>query len=242
VVEGAKKRVDLALRSWIDVRVEQALRSNGTGNAQGGNRPAVTGGKHLNAIDLLVQEELTATGAEGLELRLGRKAALPGYYRPTKAWDLLVLQHGEPVLAVEYKSMNGSEGRNLNNRADEVFGVAEDIRQAELHGLLPRTMRRAYVFVMAMTPTSTREVKVAKVAAGTTDPAFDGADYLERSALMCERMMDTGLYHFAWAVGVRERPFEWVEPRPAVTWDRFARGLHGMFENGEVKPLPKHDV
>ncbi|WP_328465254.1 PaeR7I family type II restriction endonuclease [Streptomyces sp. NBC_00448] len=235
-------RVDLALRGWIDTRIEQALRSNSTGNAQDGNRPAVTGGKHLNAIDRLVQDELAATGARGLELRVARSAVLPGYYRPTKAWDLLVLQHGEPVLAVEYKSMSGSEGKNLNNRADEVFGVAEDVRQAEIHGLLPRTMRRAYVFVMAMTPASTKPVTVPQVAAGRSDPAFEGAGYLERSALMCERMLETGLYHFAWAVGVRERPFEWVEPRPSVTWDRFAHGLHDMFEDGEVRPLPKHAV
>lgn len=226
----------------LDTRIEQAIRSNSTGNAQEGNRPAVTGGKHLNAIDHLVQEELAATGAEGLELKVARSAALPGYYRPTKAWDLLVLQRGVPILAVEYKSMSGSEGKNLNNRADEVFGVAEDLRQAEIHGLLPRTMRRAYVFVMAMTPASTKPVSVPHVATGTSDPAFEGAGYLVRSAIMCERMQETGLYHFAWAVGVRDHPFKWVEPHPAVTWDKFAQGLHDMFENGEVKPLPKDAV
>lgn len=238
----AQKRVDFALRSWIDVRFQQAQRSTGTGRAQEGSRSAVTGGRHLDAIDELVQEELIATGAHGLEFRTGRSATLPGFYRATKAWDLIALQNGQPVLAVEYKSMKGSEGKNLNNRADEVFGVAEDLRQAELHGLLPPTMRRAYVFVMGVTPESTAPRGTQAVAAGSVDAAFEGAGYLDRAAIMCERMQQTGLYHFAWAVGVHETPFSWVEPRPTVTWANFAQGLHEMFEHGVVKPLPKRSV
>ncbi|WNI16051.1 PaeR7I family type II restriction endonuclease [Actinacidiphila sp. ITFR-21] len=76
------------------------------------------------------------------------------------SWDLVALRHGEPVLAVEYESVQGSEGGNRDNRADEVFGVAQDVRQAEAHGLLPRTVRRAYVFVVGITPESTTPVAV----------------------------------------------------------------------------------
>ncbi|MFF6959148.1 PaeR7I family type II restriction endonuclease [Streptomyces sp. NPDC088197] len=239
---SARKRVDFALRNWIDVRFQQATQSTAAGKAQEGSRSAVTGGRHLDAVDRLVREELTATGARGLKFLTGRDATLPGFYRATKSWDLLALQDGNPVLAVEYKSMKGSEGKNLNNRADEVFGVAEDLRQAEIRGLLPATMRRAYVFVMGVTPDSLAPRRTQNVAAGETDPIFDGVGYLERAAIMCERMQETGLYHFAWAVGVHESPFSWVEPRPAVTWENFARGLGEMFEDGEVRPLPKRAV
>ncbi|TDB74611.1 restriction endonuclease, partial [Actinomadura sp. KC216] len=101
--------------------------------------------------------------------------------------------------------MKGSEGKNLNNRADEIFGMAEDLRQAELNGRLPRNMRRAYVFVMALTPESTRPIGVPS-AFGGADPIFDGRSYFERAVIMCRRMRDSGLFHMAWAVGVQDDP------------------------------------
>ncbi|MFF3317587.1 PaeR7I family type II restriction endonuclease [Streptomyces sp. NPDC003035] len=239
--EASRMKVDRALRSWVDTRFAQATRSAESGNAQQGNRSAVTGGQHLNGVDLLVREELAAASATGLIFKTGRPT-LPGYYRATKAWDLVVFQGPEPILAIEYKSMKGSEGKNLNNRADEVFGVAEDLRQAEKHGLLPATMRRAYVFVMGVTEESLAPKKLPGVLAGKPDEAFEGASYLHRAAIMCERMRETGLYHLTWAVGVQEKPFEWQEPMPSVGWDVFAKGLRDMFDDGVVKPLPREEI
>lgn len=143
-----------------------------------------------------------------------------GYYRASKSWDLLVLRNERPILAVEYKSMSGSEGKNLNNRADEVFGMAQDARAAEKHGLLPAGLRRAYVFVMGANADSLRPVGVANVV-GTPDPVFQGASYMQRMAIMCRRMRDDGLFDLAWAVAVHEDPFSWFEPDPEVGWDRF---------------------
>ena len=161
---------------------------------------------------------------DGLELRRNRGATLAGYYRPSKSWDLLVLREGQPLLAVEYKSMSGSEGKNLNNRADEVFGIAEDARAAEANGILPAGLLRAYIFVMGANDDSTRPVGAGNVI-GNPDPVFEGASYLERMAIMCERMRDAGLYNLVWAVGVVEDPFSWFEPRASVGWDVFAGTL-----------------
>jgi hypothetical protein len=153
-----------------------------------------------------------------------------------------VLQGEEPVLAVEYKSMSGSEGKNLNNRADEVFGVAEDLRQAEKRRLLPATMRRAYIFVMGVTEESTTPVSPQGVAVGSVDKAFEGASYLQRAAIMCERMRETGLYHLTWAVGIHENPFRWEEPLASVGWTEFSRGLHDMCDHGVVRALPHEEI
>lgn len=233
-------RVDRALRSWVDVRFAQAARSQAGGKAQQGNRSAVTGGKHLDGINALVREELTSIAPDvWFDYK---QTTLPGYYRPTKSWDLIVFQRDTPILAVEYKSMKGSEGKNLNNRADEVFGVAEDLRQAEKNGLLPATMRRAYVFIMGMTEDSTVPVIPQRVAVGHVDEAFEKASYLQRAALMCERMKNSGLYHMTWAVGVQDDPFRWEEPREAVGWQSFADGLRDMFDDGTVKPMPSSEI
>lgn len=89
-------RITEAIRVWITEKEEQARKSRAGGNAQGGTRSQVTGGAHLRGVNQLIVDEITATGAADLELRLNRGAVLAGWYRSSKAWDLLVLQRGKP--------------------------------------------------------------------------------------------------------------------------------------------------
>jgi hypothetical protein len=213
----------------VAVRKLQKEKAAAGGRAQEGNRSAVTGGAHLDGLNRLVVDEISAAGATDLSFVTNRRATVAGYYRASKSWDLAVLKEETPILLVEYKSMSGSEGKNLNNRADEVFGVAEDARQAEEHGLLPKNLRRAYIFVMGITPDSTRPVGVTPKLIGNADPEFENASYLQRTAIMCKRLRNTGLYDFTWAVGVQEVPFYWCEPDPEVGWDRFAADIKEAF-------------
>jgi hypothetical protein len=230
-------RITRAMDEWISVKLEQGQRAQNSGNAQGGTRSQVTGGKHLRGVNQLVVDEIRNTGATDLELRFDRRATLAGWYRNSKSWDLLVLQRRTPILAVEYKSMSGSEGKNLNNRADEVFGIAEDARQAEAHGILPPNLRRAYVYLMEVTPAVQYPVGPGRPF-GRTDPIFDQASYLDRMAIMCERMRDSGLYHLVWAVGVIREPVGFMEPSVNVGWDRFAADLRNGFADGQALPAP----
>jgi hypothetical protein len=88
----------------------------------------------------------------GLGLGFGRGGVLPGRYRRPKAWDLLVLQRGTPILAVECWSVPGSVRNNPSNRADEVPGIAEDARQAGLRGVLPPNLHLACIRLLEATP------------------------------------------------------------------------------------------
>lgn len=233
-----RARITEAVRLWITAKEEQAQRSQERGKAQEGTRAQVTGGTHLNGVNQLIVDEIKATGATDLDLMFNRRATLAGWYRSSKSWDLLVLQRGKPILAVEYKSMAGSEGKNINNRADEVFGIAEDARQAEEHGILPPNLRRAYIYLLEVTPRVLKPIGVGNPF-GKPDPIFDGASYLDRVAIMCERMRDSGLYHLAWVLGVIREPVGFIEPSPAVGWDRFASGLREGFAWGDAVP-PSH--
>ena len=120
--------------------------------------------------------------------------------------------------------MSGSEGKNLNNRADEVIGAAYDLKCAQDKGLLPPEMRLGYIFVMEVTQDVTVPVSVqAKI--GTVDQRFNGAGYIDRMAILCERLRDQGLYDMTWALGVTRNPVRVVEPRPSVGWGRFREDL-----------------
>ena len=52
---------------------------------------------------------------------------LPGYFRPNKRWDFLVVVKNQLVAALETKSQVGpSFGNNFNNRTEEAMGSALD--------------------------------------------------------------------------------------------------------------------
>lgn len=230
-------RIMRAVEHWLITKDAQGRTSKRGGQGQEGRRAQVTAAKHLDGLNQLIIEEIQATGAADLEFRMNQSAALAGWYRSSKAWDLLVFQHGTPILAVEYKSMSGSEGKNLNNRADEVFGIAEDAREAEKRGILPPNLRRAYIFLMEATPDVTRPVKPVRTF-GNPDVVFHDATYLDRMAIMCERIRDSGLYHLTWAIGVTRHPLGFAEPNPEVGWDRFASDLRAGFVGGQAMEAP----
>lgn len=222
-----RRRIIEALDFWIKVKLDQQTLSTAAGTAQGGTRAAVTGGKHLGGVNRLILDEIESLNLPDLELSTNAGARLPGYVRATKDWDLLVISAGSPILAVEYKSMSGSEGKNLNNRADEVIGVAADLKLAQDHDQVPDTLRRAYIYLMEVTPDVTHPV-AARTTVGRVDPVFEGASYLHRMAVMCERLRDTGLYDLTWAVGVQRDPTAFTEPLSSVGWDRFAGDLRRL--------------
>ena len=56
---------------------------------------------------------------------------LPGFYRPTKKWDLVVVRDGRLCAAIEMKSQVGpSFGNNFNNRTEEAVGSSVDLWRA----------------------------------------------------------------------------------------------------------------
>lgn len=226
--ERDRTRIIEAVDFWIKTKLEQQSLAEAAGTAQGGTRAAVTGGKHLAGINTLLLDELEGLGLPDIDFWFNRGATVPGYYRASKSWDLLVTVERRPVLAMEYKSMTGSEGKNLNNRADEVIGAAQDLRRAQEHGLLPHGMKRGYIFLMEVTPEVNRPVGVT-TQVGAPDRAFNGATYLDRMAIMCERLRDDGLYDLSWALGVVRDPIGFLEPLESVNWDRFKADLHGAF-------------
>lgn len=228
IPRGDYERIQAAVEFWFDSKAEQLARAALAGRTQGGTRDAVTGGGHLDGFNNLVVNELASFGVPDLEYGLNRRATLPGFYRASKSWDLLVFQRGRPLLAVEYKSMKGSEGKNLNNRMDEVLGVAEDLRLAQDRGLVHPGLKRAYVFVMEASPDVTVPVR-STVSAGHIDPAFQGASYLDRMGILCERIRDTGLYDMSWAIAAQDDPARFFEPNTAVGWERFAADLAAAF-------------
>lgn len=106
---------------------------NDEDNAQGGERAGVLGGKNLDGFVALVENIVRKNGLPDADVFVSGRSnlTLPGFFRPTKLWDVLVFHQGRLVVAVEFKSHVGpSFGKNFNNRSEEAIGTAHDLATA----------------------------------------------------------------------------------------------------------------
>jgi hypothetical protein len=118
-----------AVQHFWRVRGRQKQRQGGTsGRKDAGERGSVTGGKHADGFIRLVAAIVNDAGLPNVDIHVAAKRprTLPGFYRPCKEWDLVVLCGGSLVAVVEVKSQVGSFGNNFNNRVEEALGNATD--------------------------------------------------------------------------------------------------------------------
>lgn len=175
------------------------------GSRDTGSRGAVTAGKNLDGFYRLIREVVHANGLEesslfcsGQETAIQRHTVLPGFYRPVKDWDVVIVHRGALVAAIELKSQVGSLGNNFNNRAEEAIGMGEDLRVAYREGRFGRRSRPfvGYLTLVEDSAASTRPVR-ARSRHFEVDPAFDGASYVRRYDELCRRLVHEGLYDAA---------------------------------------------
>jgi len=113
---------------------------------QGEGRDAVVGGQNMNVFADLVREVVEHCGLPAESVHTRKKVVvLPGFFRATKNWDVLVIHQRRLLAVFEFKSQVGSFDNNLNNRSEEVIGSAADLWMAHHHHAFsddPRRPRR----------------------------------------------------------------------------------------------------
>ena len=185
------------------------------GTTDQGERAGVTAGKNMDGFVALVIDLVKANGLAHASIHKQRALlTLPGYFRPTKLWDLLVLNEGRLVAAVELKSQVGpSFGNNFNNRTEEAIGTAHDLWTAYREGAFGRHPRPFVGWLMMVedAPESRRPVRDASPHFPVF-PEFQGASYLKRYDVLCQRLVQEQLYTTASILG---------SPRSAITTGEF---------------------
>ena len=130
------KRIATAARFFWTTRNNQIRKQTDFGIRDQGNRGAATVGKQLDGFVALIKYCLTLNGIPEESIFTDSCLELPGYYRPNKKWDLLVVDHNKLIAAAEFKSQTGpSFGNNFNNRTEEAMGSALDIWTAYREGV-----------------------------------------------------------------------------------------------------------
>lgn len=132
-----KEQARDAIKAFWGNREAAQRKQAETGNIDAGTRGAVTAGKNLDGFVALIQSLVKANGLAHAQIHVNKGlVVLPGYFRPTKQWDLLVLNGKRLVAALEFKSQVGSFGNNYNNRTEEAIGTAHCLWTAYRDGAL----------------------------------------------------------------------------------------------------------
>lgn len=179
---------------------EAALRKQAaSGKLDAGTRGAVTAGKNLDGFVALVRSLVVANDLHGATVHVDKGlVVLPGYFRPAKQWDLLVMNGHRLVAAFEFKSQVGSFGNNYNNRTEEAIGTAHCLWTAYRDGALgvePRPFL-GWLMVVEDGPGSRAPVRNDEPHFRVF-PEFQGASYLKRYDLLCQKLVREQLYSAA---------------------------------------------
>lgn len=200
-LKGYENRVSEAVKSFWAVREKYGVRS----------------GKTLDAFVDLITWIVHNHGLPNATVLTGRKAQLPGFFRPTKSWDVLITDQNRLIAAIELKSIADSFGKNANNRNEEALGSGIDVKEAfeedAFEGLTrlftgylilvedcPTTlssvkiqMKRFRAMEVFMLNPETREEIYVRDLDGNFPPVA-GVSYMERFDILCRRLMQKNLY------------------------------------------------
>lgn len=163
-----------------------------SGDADRGNRTAVTGGKQMDGFCHLILELARHNGMPDASVYVRSRLELPGYFRPTKKWDLIVVHREHLVAAVEFKSQVGpSFGNNFNNRTEEALGNAVDLSTAFREGAFGTDRPRpwlGWVMLLEDSSGSTTPVGVAEPHFPVF-PEFRHTSYAKRYELLLRKLV-----------------------------------------------------
>jgi hypothetical protein len=184
-------RTAKAVSHYWGTRAAQRKKQEAGGKADQGLRSAVTGGAQMDGFIDLFTELVTQAGIPRECIFRKRAVELPGFFRPTKEWDLLVVRERILIAAIEAKSQVGpSFGNNFNNRTEEAIGSALDLwtafrEKAYLDSPQPFL---GYFFMLEDCDASNRPVAVQEPHFKVF-PEFVGASYLRRYELFCRKLV-----------------------------------------------------
>jgi hypothetical protein len=230
VIANLNSRLAKAISHYWLTRENQAKKQEGSGRADQGLRSAVTGGAQMDGFISLLTDIIVDAGIEQRHIFHNKNLELPGFFRPTKEWDLLVIKEGQLLAALEAKSQVGpSFGNNFNNRTEEAMGSALDLWTAYREGAFNKTVRPwlGYVFLLEDCKESQNAVRVKEPHFSVFEE-FRGASYAKRYELFCRKLVRERHYNAsAFLISDRQagRTGVFKEPAEDLTFKLYARSL-----------------
>ena len=156
---------------------------------------------------------------------------LPGFYRPTKEWDLLVVRDGRLMAAVELKAQAApSFGNNFNNRTEEAMGSALDLWTAYREGAFVGSPQPwlGYLFLLEDCPATHRPIRTPEPHFKVL-PEFRDASYAQRYEIFCRKLVLERKYSAACFLMANRDAIEnrnnYIEPAEDLSGQQFVSEL-----------------
>ena len=183
---------------WTE-RLSAAERQKLRGKADTGTRGQVTSGRAMDGFADIVRSIALDAGITDNNVHVNKSGiTLPGYFRPTKRWDVTVYHKGSLLAAIELKSHAGkSMGNNFNNRCEEALGSAIDFWHAHDEAFCESNLVRPFVGWLMLVESNERSTNVQKRLANSLlqlDGAFKYTSYVDRYVMFGKRLVATQLY------------------------------------------------
>lgn len=230
ILSELPSRTGSAVAHYWKTRAGQRGKQRRIGKTDQGLRSAVTGGAQMDGFIDLFTDLIVAAGIPGRFVFRKEALELPGFFRPTKEWDLLVVREKTLLAAIEAKSQVGpSFGNNFNNRTEEAMGSALDLWTAfrERAYLASPQPFLGYFFMLEDCVASNRPVRVREPHFKVF-PEFVGASYMGRYEVFCRKLVLERHYTAAAFVsstadaGIRGR---FATPADDLSLERFGKTL-----------------
>jgi hypothetical protein len=233
-----------AVRCYWQTRAQQVEKQRKAGGSDQGLRGAVTGGAQMNGFMDLLTKLVIEAGVDARHIHHRDSLELPGYFRPSKRWDFLVVPNGQLIAALETKSQVGpSFGNNFNNRTEEAMGTALDLWTAFREQAFGSAIRPwiGYLFLLEDCASSTKPVGV-KEPHFKVFPEFRDSSYAKRYELFCRRLVLERHYDssaFLISSPGKGAKGGYSEPAPDLSFQAFASSLVARVAtfSGRIKRL-----
>jgi len=177
----------------------------------------------------LVRDCLFDNGLTTAHVHCEKHIEVPGWYRPEKRWDLLIVENGQFLAGIEFKSQVGSFGNNFNNRTEEAIGSACDLWAAYREGAFKPSARPwlGYMMLLENAPESSRPVK-AQEPHFKVFPEFRSASYAKRYEILLTKLVRERMYDSAcFLLSDRKTGLDghYAEPSSELNFEKFITSL-----------------
>ncbi len=231
-MDSLREEFELAIAAYWRTKDEQKAAAQLIRSTAEGTAKTVRGGGQFNPLINLISRMFTDAGYPSASVGVTKKqVTLPGFFRPNKQWDLVVVHDGVLVAAIEMKALGGpSFGNNYNNRVEEAIGTSADFARAYREGLTGSEKPwLGYFFLMEDHPRSRTPVSV-QAGPFEVESLWLGRSYQERYEFGAKRLLEEGFYEsICYVVSSPEDPGP-TEPVREIDWQHFCAGINGRIE------------
>jgi hypothetical protein len=223
-----------AIHDFWMIKTDQKANADRLGRNLG-TSGAVRAGKHMAPFEVLIRKVIEDAGIEPDPARRDT-VYLPGFYRETKSWDVVIQYKGHTLAIVEAKSQGSSLANNFNNRVEEAIGQAADVWKSHERGLLISGLRPwvGYLMIVEETKETTEPkylLKDKSIPEGMEiDPVFDGMSYAERYAMAFKRLDQERMLD-ATCVAITSGSDAYAYPSKLLSFNGFAAQLWGRCQH-----------